>query len=234
MSAFSSQGPDPTLLELFRAEVDQHLPALNDGLLALEKGATDPQQYGSLMRAAHSIKGAARIIGNDPAVRVAHAMEDCLTAARDGKITLGSAAVDILLQGVDTLGRMCVAESADQVGPEALETILGLLLSVKDQTVAPAKPKPVVETIVIPQVLDQAAVESLRSQFCSLSQAAPQAVRLDFSGVERASAMFLAVLMSFARSARTAQIRVEALRVRPAVRSLLGVSGLENVFSIVD
>ena len=32
------------------------------------------------MRAAHSLKGAARIVGLDAAVRVAHAMEDCFVA----------------------------------------------------------------------------------------------------------------------------------------------------------
>ena len=37
------------------------------------------------MRAAHSLKGAARIVGLDAAVRVAHAMEDCLVAAQKGR-----------------------------------------------------------------------------------------------------------------------------------------------------
>ena len=36
------------------------------------------------MRAAHSIKGAARVVGVDPAVSVAHVMEDCFVAAQKG------------------------------------------------------------------------------------------------------------------------------------------------------
>ena len=36
------------------------------------------------MRAAHSLKGAARIVGLDVGVRVAHAMEDCFVAAQRG------------------------------------------------------------------------------------------------------------------------------------------------------
>ena len=55
------------------------------------------------MRAAHSLKGAARIVGLDAAVRVAHAMEDCFVAAQKGKIVLQPEHVDILLQGVDLL-----------------------------------------------------------------------------------------------------------------------------------
>ena len=36
------------------------------------------------MRAAHSLKGAARIVGLTVGVRVAHAMEDCFVAAQQG------------------------------------------------------------------------------------------------------------------------------------------------------
>ena len=45
----------------------------------------DPEMIHALMRAAHSLKGAARIIGLDSAVRLAHAMEDMLTAAQSGE-----------------------------------------------------------------------------------------------------------------------------------------------------
>jgi chemotaxis protein histidine kinase CheA len=44
------------MLELFGAEVDMHLPALSEGLLAMEKGRSDKQEIESMMRAAHSIK----------------------------------------------------------------------------------------------------------------------------------------------------------------------------------
>ena len=55
------------------------------------------------MRTAHSLKGAARVVGLDAAVRVAHAMEDCLVAAQKGKVVLSSSAIDVLLRGVDFL-----------------------------------------------------------------------------------------------------------------------------------
>ena len=45
---------DPSLLELFRAEIDIHLPALSEGLLALEKDPGEAQQLGALMRTAGS------------------------------------------------------------------------------------------------------------------------------------------------------------------------------------
>ena len=49
------------------------------------------------MRAAHSLKGAARIVGLDVGVRVAHAMEDCFVAAQEGRLTLRQAQIDLLL-----------------------------------------------------------------------------------------------------------------------------------------
>src|SRR5262249_32114519 len=57
-----------------------------------------------LMRAAHSLKGAARLIGHDASVRVAHALEDCFVRAQAAP---GSRLpVDLLLQGVDLLKRL--------------------------------------------------------------------------------------------------------------------------------
>jgi chemotaxis protein histidine kinase CheA len=74
------------------------------------------------MRAAHSIKGASRIVGVDPAGRVAHVMEDCFVAAQKGSIQLSSADVDVLLRGVDLLEKI----SATTKDPDAkLEQMFG-------------------------------------------------------------------------------------------------------------
>src|SRR4051812_48390509 len=69
---------DLSMLDLFREEVEIHLPVLNEGLLALEKEPNQPKRLEALMRAAHSIKGAARIVGVEAAGQLAHVMEDCL------------------------------------------------------------------------------------------------------------------------------------------------------------
>jgi chemotaxis protein histidine kinase CheA len=102
---------DPALLQMFAAEVDTHMAALNDGLLALEQSPGQSERFESLMRAAHSIKGAAKLIGLDAAVEIAHAIEDCFTTARAGRTVMTSGLIDVLLEGVDLLGR------ATQVNP---------------------------------------------------------------------------------------------------------------------
>lgn len=88
---------------LFRTEVEQQAAVLNDGLLALEKRPDDPGNVEPLMRAAHSIKGAARIVHADPAVQLAHAMEDVFTLVQRDQLTLTRTHIDALLQANDLL-----------------------------------------------------------------------------------------------------------------------------------
>src|SRR5690242_1404999 len=95
-----------SLIDLFRKEAESQTAVLTQGLLALERDPTAAAQLEALMRAAHSLKGAARIVGIEAAVRVAHAMEDCFVAAQQGRIVLTHWATDRLLQATDLFGRI--------------------------------------------------------------------------------------------------------------------------------
>ncbi|MBD1808091.1 hybrid sensor histidine kinase/response regulator [Microcoleus sp. FACHB-SPT15] len=101
------------MLDLFRMEVETQAAALNDNLLALETQPDPTEALSALMRAAHSIKGAARIVQVEPAVKVAHVMEDCFVAAQQGSIALSSDQIDSLLQGVDLLLRIAQVPDTD-------------------------------------------------------------------------------------------------------------------------
>lgn len=109
----SSQNPnfDPMLLDLFRVELENHTRVLESGLVSAESEQT-AEKIEPLMRAAHSIKGAARIVGLSAAVSLAHAMEDILSAAQQRKLTLTSDHVDLLLKGNDTYMSMARIETA--------------------------------------------------------------------------------------------------------------------------
>ncbi len=100
---------DMSLIDLFRSEVETHSEVLSAALLALERSPSDTSRIDEMMRAAHSIKGAARVVGVDAAVPVAHVMEDCFLAAQRGAIKLSPADVDVLLRGVDLLGKISAA-----------------------------------------------------------------------------------------------------------------------------
>ena len=97
---------DYSLHELFRMEVEGQRQVMIDGLLMLERTPTAAGELEVCMRGAHSLKGAARIVGLTAAVSVAHMMEDCLVEAIHGRITLGNNAIDVLLRGVDLLGKI--------------------------------------------------------------------------------------------------------------------------------
>ncbi|MFL9462138.1 Hpt domain-containing protein [Scytonema tolypothrichoides VB-61278_2] len=95
-----------SLLDLFCMEVKAQVAVMNNSLLALEGKPKPKEELTALMRAAHSIKGAARIVHIDAVVTLAHIMEDCFAAAQAEKIVLTTADVDILLQGVDILSHI--------------------------------------------------------------------------------------------------------------------------------
>jgi two-component system, chemotaxis family, sensor histidine kinase and response regulator WspE len=102
-----------SLLELFRLEAETQTGVLTSGLLALERDPGAADQLEACMRAAHSLKGAASIVGLTVGVRVAHAMEDCFVAAQQGRTTLRRADIDLLLGGADLLLRISTTPEAD-------------------------------------------------------------------------------------------------------------------------
>lgn len=109
-----------SMAELFRAEAENQLSALTNGLLAVESGRESAEELQSLMRAAHSLKGAARIVNLGAAVKVAHAMEDYFVAAQAGTVRPDKEAVDSMLVGVDLLTRLSLLEESDYESWEVL------------------------------------------------------------------------------------------------------------------
>lgn len=132
---------DASLLELFSLEADAQTQVLSAGLLALERNPTQADQLEACMRAAHSLKGAARIVGVDAGVSVAHVMEDCLVSAQESRLFLQPEHIDALLQGTDLLMR--IATPGNTVGPADIQAYVALMERLLDpsqpmaQVVAP-------------------------------------------------------------------------------------------------
>jgi two-component system sensor histidine kinase and response regulator WspE len=101
-----------SLLELFRLEADSQVAVLSAGVLAIEEIDKSPATIEAMMRAAHSLKGAARIVGLEPAVRVAHALEDVFVAAGKGRLRVRGEHADRLLAAIDLLGSIAAADDA--------------------------------------------------------------------------------------------------------------------------
>lgn len=101
------------MLDLFRLEAENQTQVLIAGLLALERNPSAADQLEACMRAAHSLKGAARIIGLNVGVSLAHTMEDCFVAAQRGTVSLGQRQIDLLLRGVDLLTQLSKTPEAE-------------------------------------------------------------------------------------------------------------------------
>jgi len=96
---------DVSMIDLFLIEVENNSRVLEEKLIDAE-GNTSEEYIEPLMRAAHSIKGAARIVGLDIPVKLAHSMEDILQKAMNGNIELNSVIIDELLKSTDIFKRL--------------------------------------------------------------------------------------------------------------------------------
>ena len=114
------------MLDLFRMEVETQSAILTDSLLKWEQDQDATRPLEDLMRAAHSLKGAARIVGRKAAVRIAHAMEDCFVLAQRQQCTPSEPLTNTLLAGIDLIGRIGqVADEAVQNWEKEQETEIG-------------------------------------------------------------------------------------------------------------
>ncbi|WP_348739059.1 hybrid sensor histidine kinase/response regulator [Pseudomonas rhodesiae] len=146
---------DASLLELFSLEADAQTQVLSAGLLALERNPTQADQLEACMRAAHSLKGAARIVGVDAGVSVAHVMEDCLVSAQESRLYLQPEHIDALLQGTDLLMR--IATPGNDVGPADIEAYVALMERLLD----PSNPSPSVAPPTVPEPASEPVLEEL-------------------------------------------------------------------------
>ena len=155
---------DASLLELFSLEAEAQTQVLSAGLLALERNPTQADQLEACMRAAHSLKGAARIVGIDFGVSVAHVMEDCLVSAQEGRLYLQPEHIDALLHGTDLLLR--IASPGQMIGAQDVEAYVSLMQRLLD----PSAPQVAVPTLeperlpVVPAASEAEAVEEPESE----------------------------------------------------------------------
>ena len=153
-----------SMRELFRMEAQGQTQVLTTGLLALEQNPRRPDQLEECMRAAHSLKGAARIVDVGPGVVVAHAMEELFVAAQEGRTVLSRAQIDVLLEGVDLIGRIAEAPEGATGEPDPLAkeaaAYVGVLGRVIDEPAAAQTRDPAVAPAAAPVLESEPAIDS--------------------------------------------------------------------------
>ena len=231
-----------SMLELFRLEAESQTAILSAGVLAIEELERSPATIESMMRAAHSLKGAARIIGLDPAVRVAHAMEDCFVAAGKGTFHVRPEHADVLLAGIDFLST--IARAQDALSPESLWAVNAekLVLALADlMQAAPVLPAPVLPAQVLPAPVARIPTTA-ETQVPPSQEADPSATVQPVSAASRIEQADRVVRVSADSLTRLVGLAGESLvetrQLRPFVDSLLHLRAahveLCDTFAVVE
>jgi len=133
------------LLAIFVVELQDHLRAFNEQLLALEQRAPDlnkTEAINTLFRAVHSMKGASRSVDALRLGKVCHALEAMLTPVREGQSELTPELFTLLFEAADSLsqaGKELQAGATDG-SPQVLGPLL-LRLEASGQ-IASSRPPP--------------------------------------------------------------------------------------------
>lgn len=142
---------DPELFSLFKAESEEHLNRLDDGLLRLEKTPADQALLEDIFRESHSLKGAARMLGLSKIESSAHHIESLFNSARKGETPLTPAVIEQMTGALSEL-RKRVGEALNDA-PRS--TFTSTISPASEETAATPSP-PIAE----PLRLDTVRVET--------------------------------------------------------------------------
>jgi two-component system chemotaxis sensor kinase CheA len=168
--------------ELFLSESREHVTAVNQALLELERDAEGPRAgacVDAIFRAVHTIKGMAATMGYAAVTELSHELESVLDRARRRELTIDSTIIDILLRAADSLERLVelavagreneldiaslvadlrslrpVLETAEWAIPMAVKSATGLAVRVR---LAPDTPLRSVRALLIIQAFGKVA-----------------------------------------------------------------------------
>ncbi len=100
----------------FRIEARELLEGLNQAVLELERGGSRKEVLGRLLRLAHTLKGASRVVKQPTIAELAHAIEDAFTPYRDGHEVIPQERTNQVLGLLDTIAEKVA--SLDSLSPK--------------------------------------------------------------------------------------------------------------------
>lgn len=113
-----AQIEDQKMRQLFHTECEERLQKLDAGWLQLEKEPSNAVLIEDLFREAHSVKGAARMLGLLDIQDMAHGMEDDLGAIRKGSVVITETLVQRQLKTLDQLRQLVAAAVGQDEDPK--------------------------------------------------------------------------------------------------------------------
>ncbi|MFC7418967.1 response regulator [Iodobacter arcticus] len=97
---------DNEMRDLFRIESSEHLQAIEDGLLKIEKDPDNLAQLEELFREAHSLKGASRMLELYDIERIFHRFEDILGKVRISGQHMAGDTIDGMYKSLDAIRKL--------------------------------------------------------------------------------------------------------------------------------
>lgn len=162
-------------------EVEEHLRSAGRYLLEAERLAAAGQPISrpvrELFRSMHTIKGLSAMIGIEPVVELAHAMEAVLRAADRGQRRLESEAIDLLVGGVRAIQARVAALAAGAEVPPAPRAMVDALVAVAVARIGAAGAPIAVE---LPADLSDKVSPAEAQELGAGAAAGRRAVRIDF------------------------------------------------------
>jgi two-component system chemotaxis sensor kinase CheA len=136
---------DDRFRQMFFEEARELLISLEEGLLELERRQGDRAHLDKTFRAAHSLKGAAGMVGLAALAEFTHGIEAVLERVRSGAMAIDAYVTTTLLEACDHLSAMVEGESGKSPIPassELSERLVGLLREQKPAASASKPPEP--------------------------------------------------------------------------------------------
>jgi len=138
------------LIAIFKAETEEHLTNLDNGLVELEKQPDNIELVRSLNREVHTLKGAARVFGFSEIQDIAHRIEDIFEAVATQRAVFNAFLVERIFKGLDairTILEKIIQEKEIDVDVSDLCRDLEGCLSVKQDTRKPRESEPIKEHV---------------------------------------------------------------------------------------
>ncbi len=149
------------LLSIFKIEAEEHITAIANGLVELEKMSSGPERVDLvevMYREAHSLKGAARSVNMNDIEAVCQAIESIFSAFKTDRISASTELFDTLHRAADAMTELLAEPGSVEIQP--IVELLGLLESNKVATSARARSAKKKETKQATTVTEEVASES--------------------------------------------------------------------------
>jgi two-component system chemotaxis sensor kinase CheA len=150
-------------LDVFIDESNQHLEAINENLLALEKEPENLDLVHEIFRSAHTLKGMSATMGFENVADLTHQMENVLDKVRNGQLNVSTSLMDVLFTCVDALEQLIdAAIKGNEASVNVEEVIAGLNRAAGGEPPIDTGSRPFeTEARGVVQVLDQFALTVL-------------------------------------------------------------------------